>query len=249
MLHTALHMRLIDAFRMLTVVALSVGVRGGKNMRNAHKMQTESNNTTARCVLQAEETNLLWAMNVWFWKYYDCLNITYNLYSPNGQPFIKSFKMVGRMKTGELVLDVMVADIWGGGQWDKHKGSECQSLCLKDWRYKCDHWWLPTLPFKKVSLSLVCWKCPDLCSAPASEMTFICICLKAVVVKATEWCPIHIKIKNLTFWFTEGETAVGDSWQSHYPLLAEEAASQSRVRKESLSARTCMRHVESKGSI
>lgn len=39
------------------------------------------------------------------------------------------------MKTRELALDVLVADIWGeggGDQWDKHKGAECQSLHLED---------------------------------------------------------------------------------------------------------------------
>lgn len=139
---------------MLTVVALSVSARRGKKEKCSQNVYHESNTTTVCCILHAGETKRLWAMAVWFWEYYDCLNITYNSYSPNAQPLIQRFKMVGRMKTGELALDVLVADILGGGnQWDKHKGSECQSLHLKAWRYKFDHCWLPTLPFKKVSLS------------------------------------------------------------------------------------------------
>lgn len=45
----------------------------------------------------------------------DCLNITYDSYSPTAHPLIKRFKMVGEMKTRELALDVLVADIWEGG--------------------------------------------------------------------------------------------------------------------------------------
>lgn len=192
--YTALHMRLIDRFRMLWPWVL---VQGEKKYEKCSQNSChESNSTIACCILHAGETNLLWAMAVWFWKYYDCLNITYNSYSPTAQPLIKRFKMVGEMKTRELALDVLVADIWGGDQWDKHKDSECQSLHLKDWRYKCDHWWPPTLPFKKVSLS-PCTANVWICSAPASEMTSICICLKAPVVKATEWCRINIKNSDL----------------------------------------------------
>lgn len=100
---------------MLAVVALSVSVREEKKYEKCSQNSChESNNTMVRCILHAGETNLLWAMAVWFWKYYDCLNITYDSYSPNAQPLIKRFKMVGEMKTRELALDVLVADIWGG---------------------------------------------------------------------------------------------------------------------------------------
>lgn len=224
--YTALHMRLIDTFRMLTVVALSVSAREEKIWEILTKFMPWVKQHNSMLHFSCWGNKLLWAMAVWFWKYYDCLNITYDSYSPTAHPLIKRFKMVGEMKTRELALDVLVADIWeGGDQWDQHKGSECQSLHLKDWRYKFDRWWPPALPFKKVSLSL-CTANVWICSAPASEMTFICICLKALVVNATEWCRINIK-KTRTFWFTAGGTAVADSWQevalrvwreeSHYP--------------------------------
>lgn len=118
-------------------------------------------------------------MTVWFWKCYHRLNITYNLYSPNAQPLNRRFTGWRVADDDQGISSRRVGGWYLSDGWDKHK-----VLNVKVHIKRTEDTNLITgdcllFHLKRSFVAPVHWKGLDLCSAPASEMTFICICLKA----------------------------------------------------------------------